>query len=152
MYIINTVDSDQYGYINYMEYDILRKQMMKPTPTQNYIYITKNRNMYLKNYIQISFTCQILSILFKHIKILKGAHGVEPWTSRSAVECSTTELYPLMIKQVSMRLEILKLLFSSFFLTFKWQCQVQKWHVIKWVTSVYIQVKHERKIYAFLQQ
>ena len=24
-----------------------------------------------------------------------GAHGVEPWTSRSAVECSTTELYPL---------------------------------------------------------
>ena len=22
------------------------------------------------------------------------AHGVEPWTSRSAVECSTTELYP----------------------------------------------------------
>ena len=26
---------------------------------------------------------------------LKGAHGVEPWTSRSAVECSTTELYPL---------------------------------------------------------
>ena len=41
MYIINTVDSDQYGYINYMEYDILRKQMIKPTPTQNYIYITK---------------------------------------------------------------------------------------------------------------
>ena len=41
MYIINTVDSDQYGYINYMEYDILRKQMMKPTSTQNYIYITK---------------------------------------------------------------------------------------------------------------
>ena len=26
---------------------------------------------------------------------VKGAHGVEPWTSRSAVECSTTELYPL---------------------------------------------------------
>ena len=24
-----------------MEYDILRKQMMKPTSTQNYIYITK---------------------------------------------------------------------------------------------------------------
>ena len=41
MYIINTVDSDQYGYINYMEYDILRKKMMKPTSTQNYIYITK---------------------------------------------------------------------------------------------------------------
>ena len=31
MYIINTVDSDQYGYINYMEYDILRNQIMKPT-------------------------------------------------------------------------------------------------------------------------
>ena len=125
-----------------MEYDILRKQMIKPTPTQNYIYITKyncyqiqlydisfklndilqtlidNQNMYLKNYIQISFTCQILSILFKHIKILKGAHGVEPWTSRSAVECSTTELYPLVIRQVSIGFEILKLLFSSFFLTF----------------------------------
>ena len=41
MYIINTVDSDQQGYVNYMEYDILRKQMIKPTPTQNYIYITK---------------------------------------------------------------------------------------------------------------
>ena len=41
MYIINTVDSDQYGYINYMEYDILSKQMMKPTSSQNYIYITK---------------------------------------------------------------------------------------------------------------
>ena len=59
-----------------------------------------NQNMYLKNYIQISFTCQILSILFKHIKILKGAHGVEPWTSRSAVECSTTELYPLIVTKI----------------------------------------------------
>ena len=29
----------------------------------------------------------------------KGAHGVEPWTSRSAVECSTTELYPLTYLQ-----------------------------------------------------
>ena len=56
--------------------------------------------MYLKNYIQISFICQILSILFKHIKILKGAHGVEPWTSRSAVECSTTELYPLIATKI----------------------------------------------------
>ena len=36
MYIINTVDSDQYGYTNYMEYDILRKQMMKPTPTKRH--------------------------------------------------------------------------------------------------------------------
>ena len=35
MYIINTVDDYQYVYINYMEYDILRNQMMKPTPTQN---------------------------------------------------------------------------------------------------------------------
>ena len=25
----------------------------------------------------------------------QGAHGVEPWTSRSAVECSTPELHPL---------------------------------------------------------
>ena len=24
---------------------------------------------------------------------MKGAHGVEPWTYRSAVDCSTTELY-----------------------------------------------------------
>ena len=32
MYIINTVDDYQYVYINYMEYDILRNQMMKPTP------------------------------------------------------------------------------------------------------------------------
>ena len=79
--------------------------------------------MYLKNYIQISFTCQILSILFKHIKILKGAHGVEPWTSRSAVECSTTELYPLMIKQVSMGFEIFKVFVCSCCLSFKWQCQ-----------------------------
>ena len=39
MFIIKTVDGDQYGCINYMEYDFLRKQMMKPTPTQNYIYI-----------------------------------------------------------------------------------------------------------------
>ena len=30
----------------------------------------------------------------------KGAHGVEPWTSRSAVECSTTELYPLQMNLV----------------------------------------------------
>ena len=27
-------------------------------------------------------------------KRLKGAHGFEPWTYRSAVDCSTTELYP----------------------------------------------------------
>ena len=30
----------------------------------------------------------------KKAKNYEGAHGVEPWTSRSAVECSTTELYP----------------------------------------------------------
>ena len=36
MYIIDTVDCYQYGYINYMEYDILRKQMMKLK--QDYIY------------------------------------------------------------------------------------------------------------------
>ena len=28
------------------------------------------------------------------IKISKGTPGFEPGTSRSAVECSTTELYP----------------------------------------------------------
>ena len=27
-----------------------------------------------------------------------GVHGAEPWNSRSAVECSTTELYPLAKK------------------------------------------------------
>ena len=27
-------------------------------------------------------------------KVLEGAPGIEPGTSRSAVECSTTELYP----------------------------------------------------------
>ena len=32
-------------------------------------------------------------------KISQGAHGVEPWTSRSAVECSTTELYPLIYQE-----------------------------------------------------
>ena len=26
----------------------------------------------------------------------KGAHGFEPWTYRTAVDCSTTELYPLL--------------------------------------------------------
>ena len=36
MYIINTVDSDQQGYVNYMEYDILRMQMMKPTSTKRH--------------------------------------------------------------------------------------------------------------------
>ena len=30
MYIMNTVDDYQYVYINYMEYDILNNQMMKP--------------------------------------------------------------------------------------------------------------------------
>ena len=30
----------------------------------------------------------------KKIKSLKGALGVEPRTYRSAVDCSTTELYP----------------------------------------------------------
>ena len=30
----------------------------------------------------------------KKKKVLKGAPGFEPGTSRSAVECSTTELYP----------------------------------------------------------
>ncbi len=29
-----------------------------------------------------------------HEKVLEGAPGFEPGTSRSAVECSTTELYP----------------------------------------------------------
>ena len=26
---------------------------------------------------------------------LKGTHGFEPWTYRTAADCSTTELYPL---------------------------------------------------------
>ena len=29
---------------------------------------------------------------------MKGAHGVEPWTYRSAVDCSTTELYTRSIQ------------------------------------------------------
>ena len=29
-------------------------------------------------------------------KSIKGTSGIEPETSRSAVECSTTELYPLV--------------------------------------------------------
>ena len=33
----------------------------------------------------------------KKIKKMKGATGFEPVTSRSAVECSTTELYPLIV-------------------------------------------------------
>ena len=31
----------------------------------------------------------------------KGATGIEPVTSRSAVECSTTELYPLLVDKVT---------------------------------------------------
>ena len=31
----------------------------------------------------------------------KGAPGIEPGTSRSAVECSTTELYPLKLNVVA---------------------------------------------------
>ena len=31
----------------------------------------------------------------KYIRNIKEATGIEPVTSRSAVECSTTELYPL---------------------------------------------------------
>ena len=30
-------------------------------------------------------------------KIFKGAHGFEPWTYRTAADCSTTELYPLLL-------------------------------------------------------
>ncbi len=29
---------------------------------------------------------------------IQGAPGIEPGTSRSAVECSTTELYPLILE------------------------------------------------------
>lgn len=32
---------------------------------------------------------------------IKGAPGIEPGTSRSAVECSTTELYPLTLTVVA---------------------------------------------------
>lgn len=32
---------------------------------------------------------------------IKGAPGIEPGTSRSAVECSTTELYPLELNMVA---------------------------------------------------
>ena len=92
MYIINTVDDYQYVYINYMEYDILRNQMMKPKTACSRLLID-NQNIYLKNYLPDLI---YMSSLFKHTKSLKGAHGVEPWTSRSAVECSTTELYPLI--------------------------------------------------------
>ena len=35
----------------------------------------------------------------KKIKSLKGALGVEPRTYRSAVDCSTTELYPRVMKK-----------------------------------------------------
>ncbi len=29
--------------------------------------------------------------------ITKGTHGFEPWTYRTAADCSTTELYPLLL-------------------------------------------------------
>ena len=34
-------------------------------------------------------------------KRLKGAPGFEPGTSRSAVECSTTELYPQLLNSTA---------------------------------------------------
>ena len=34
-------------------------------------------------------------------KKMKGAHGVEPWTYRSAVDCSTTELYTRVGRNLS---------------------------------------------------
>ena len=72
-----------------MEYDILRNQMTTACSRL----LIDNQNIYLKNYLPDLI---YMSSLFKHTKSLKGAHGVEPWTSRSAVECSTTELYPLI--------------------------------------------------------
>ena len=36
-------------------------------------------------------------------KGFEGAPGFEPGTSRSAVECSTTELYPLTTKEQFMK-------------------------------------------------
>ena len=34
-------------------------------------------------------------------KNFKGAHGFEPWTYRTAADCSTTELYPLTYEKAS---------------------------------------------------
>jgi hypothetical protein len=32
--------------------------------------------------------------VLKREKIFQGTHGFEPWTYRTAADCSTTELYP----------------------------------------------------------
>ena len=34
-------------------------------------------------------------------KISQGTHGFEPWTYRTAADCSTTELYPQSILRVT---------------------------------------------------
>ena len=54
-------------------------------------------NHTLKHYTSICFSCYLLAFYpyYQIQKDIEGAHGVAPWTSRSAVECSTTELYPL---------------------------------------------------------
>ena len=33
----------------------------------------------------------------KRKKNFEGTHGFEPWTYRTAADCSTTELYPLLL-------------------------------------------------------
>ena len=33
-------------------------------------------------------------------KIIQGTHGFEPWTYRTAADCSTTELYPQAVGNV----------------------------------------------------
>ena len=35
----------------------------------------------------------------KKRKIFQGTHGFEPWTYRTAADCSTTELYPQHINE-----------------------------------------------------
>ena len=50
---------------------------------------------YNVSYVEEHFLDAIIKI--KNWQKEKGTRGVEPRTSRSAVECCTTELYPLMM-------------------------------------------------------
>ena len=45
--------------------------------------------------VKLDLTCYVgMCLKIKKEKKLEGTPGIEPGTSRSAVECSTTELYP----------------------------------------------------------
>ena len=102
-FIFRLTDTRVYIKMHSKYNHVLKECVHFPTRIQSKI-LTNIKRLYSYDIIYVCKTrswTQTSSVLLKIYKRqIKGTPGFEPGTSRSAVECSTTELYPLWFRYV----------------------------------------------------